>query len=416
MGIRYARPPVLMHDVIDDLDGVIRLLRAQAPYTPLGGWYSPGADPHARTRPMWFQNDWVHDTFFAPGSELFLRHEGYLEAAKAFYDAEVVEPHSVYVNLMTSIADGGPAHTDNPRFHGRDRTNTPMWLLRCMLWSGLFDDHEILQATAIWWLNDVEGGGLHYWPNGPDVPPEQHFGQMANTALFGDNHGMFHQVGPVGPFDHGTPLVTPSATLAPAGDDWVVTDHGDEVYRATLDAIRVSVLWKADVYRSAAERDARSADPLSMDDVAEVFNGDLEQRGVAQRLDLARIDDPAVRGRHRPGVSRGRPRASPDVRVRLRTRSTRPEQCRSSISLGVPASTDSRWSGREAVRHASGVGEGGPTRPVADDPCSQALMPLGQLHHVVTRGHVQVCPPAIGVFGPELLDQDAKRQLRWLRE
>lgn len=297
MGIRNAKPPVLMHDVIGDLDAVIQVLESQAPYTPLGGWYNPGADPHAQTRPMWFQNDWVHDTFAAPGSDLFLRHQGYLDAARTFYDAEVVEPHSVYVNLMTSIADGGPAHTDNPRFHGRDRTNTPMWLLRCMLWSGLFNDYEILQGTAIWWLNDVEGGGLYYWPDGPDAPPEHHVGNMANTALFGDNHGMFHQVGPIGPFDDGTPLVTPSATLAPAGDgsvDWVITDHGAEAFRATLDTIRVSVLWKADVYRTAAERDARRANALSMDDVAQVFNDDLARRGDAQRLDLERADDPAL--------------------------------------------------------------------------------------------------------------------------
>ena len=51
MGIRYSKPPVLMRDVLGDLDAAVRLLESQAPYTPLGGWYSPGADPHARTRP-----------------------------------------------------------------------------------------------------------------------------------------------------------------------------------------------------------------------------------------------------------------------------------------------------------------------------------------------------------------------------
>jgi hypothetical protein len=37
---------------------------------------------------------------------------------------------------------------------------------------------------------------------------------MANTALVGDNHRMFHQVEPVGPFDAGTRLVSASAELA----------------------------------------------------------------------------------------------------------------------------------------------------------------------------------------------------------
>ena len=297
MGIRYSKPPVLMHDVIDDLDAVTALLESQAPYTPLGGWYSPGADPHARTRPMWFQNDWVHDTFEAEGSDLFLRHQGYIDAAKEFYVVEVVEPQSVYVNLMAAIAEGGPAHTDNPRFHGRDRTNTPMWVLRVMLWSGLFDRFEIVQATAIWWMNDVdEGGGLLYWPNGPDEPPVEHAHSMANTALFGDNHGMFHQVAPTGPFDEGTRLVTPSATLAPAGgaggsNTWVVTDHGEVCFRAPLDTIRVSVLWKADVYATAAERDHRKVHTLSWDEVADTFNDDLARRGSSVRFDPNRADD-----------------------------------------------------------------------------------------------------------------------------
>ena len=294
--MKYSDPPQLLHDVVD-VGAAVRLLEAEAPYTPLGGWYNPGADPHARTRPMWFQNDWVHDDYAAEGSDLFLHHPRYLAAAQAFYDAEVIEPHSVYVNLMAAIDAGGPAHTDNPRFQGRDRTNTPMWLLRAMLWSELFGAHEIVQATAIWWLDDVEGGGLRFWPDGPDQPHREHVGSMANTALLGDNHRMFHQVGRVGPFDRGTRLVTPSAELAPAGDgtgDWVVTDHDEEAYRAPLAAYRVSVLWKADVYRDATDRAERTAARLSMGDVARTFNDDLAQRGATIRLDPAHPDDPAV--------------------------------------------------------------------------------------------------------------------------
>ncbi len=299
MGIRYAKPPVFMTDVIDDVAAVRRLLESTAPYAPLGGWYSPGADPDARTKPMWFRDDWVHDDHAAAGADLFLRHPGYIEAAKEFYDAEVIEPQSVYVNLMVAIAEGGPAHTDNPRFHGRDRTNTPMWLLRCMLWSGLFDPYEIVQATAIWWMDDVaEGGGLLYWPDGPDHPPTEHVGAMANTALLGDNHGMFHQVAPIGPFDGETRRISPRATLAPDTDgsgEWVVQDHGEVLLRGPLETFRVSVLWKADVYATAAERDRRQGDRLSMQDVADTFADDLARRGSAVRFDPARIDDPALK-------------------------------------------------------------------------------------------------------------------------
>lgn len=296
--LRYADPPVLLTGVLHDVEEAVRVLAQEAPYPPLGGWYSPGADPRAKTRPMWFRNDWVHADYKAPGAELFLDHPAYIQAAKDFYDAEVVEPQSIYVNLMVAINAGGPAHTDNPRFHGRERTNTPMWLLRLMLWSGLFDDFEIVQATAIWWLNDVEGGGLYYWPKGPGEPPEHHVGNMANTALLGDNHGMFHQVAPIGPATDETLRVTPMAQLAPSEDDpsvWVVTDHDEEVFRAPLRDYRMSVLWKADVYPTAGERDRRRANPLSMADVERVFNRDLERQKTSTRFDLGRLDDPAMR-------------------------------------------------------------------------------------------------------------------------
>lgn len=295
--IRYSKPPVLLRGVVEDIGEVVRLLERNAPYTPLGGWYRPGVDLDAATSPMWFQNDWVHADLRVDGAELFLFHERVIQAARDFYDAEVIAPHSVYVNLMAAIEKGGPAHTDNPRFHGRDRSNTPMWLLRTMLWSGLFDRYAIVQATSIWWMNDVEGGGLLYWPDGPDQPPREHAGDMMNTALVGDNHGMFHQVGPVGPFDGGTRLVTPRAELAPAADgsgEWAVTDRGEVRFRAPLERYRVSVLWKADVYRDEAERRRRMADSLSIPDVVRRFDRDLEERRAGVRLDPDRLGDPGL--------------------------------------------------------------------------------------------------------------------------
>lgn len=90
-----------------------------------------------------------------------------------------------------------------------------MWLLRSMLWSGLCDRWEIVESTAIGWLNDVEEGGLACRAEGPDEPPRPHVGNMANTARVDDNHRMFHQVERVGPFGGGTRRVTPRAELAP---------------------------------------------------------------------------------------------------------------------------------------------------------------------------------------------------------
>ncbi len=295
--IHYADPPILLHDVFDDVEPVRRLLERAAPHTPLGGWYRPDAELDVPTSPMWFQNDFVHDTLHLEGSDIFLHNPRYIEAAKRFYNATVVRPHSVYVNMMAALDRAGPAHTDNPRFQGRDRSNTPMWLLRSMLWSGLFDQWAITQATAIWWMNDVEGGAFLYWPDGPDEPPKSHDASMANTALLGDNHGMFHQVGPVGPYENGTLLVTPRAELGPAADtsgDWVVMDRQTEAYRAPLERFRVSVLWKADIYPDQDEERRQKSTNLSIADVIEVFNRDLEAKGAEFRMTADTVEDPLV--------------------------------------------------------------------------------------------------------------------------
>ena len=296
--IHYSAPPILLKNVIKDLKLVEDLLKRNAPYTPLGGWYAAGSpETDAPTSALWFQNDWVHANLKVEGSDLFLAHEGVIDASKKFYDAEVIIPHSLYVNVMVAISEAGPAHTDNPRFQGRSRENTPMWLLRAMLWSGLFDEWSIVQATSIWWMNDVEGGALRYWPNGPQAPPEEHVGRMANTALVGDNHGMFHQVGPIGPFDHGTRRVTSRAEFSPADDgsgEWEVTDRGEVHFRAPLDAYRVSVLWKADVYPNEEERRRQCATSLSVREVERIFNKDLTKRKADFRFDAERLEDPAL--------------------------------------------------------------------------------------------------------------------------
>jgi hypothetical protein len=313
--MRWAAEPIRLDNVIENLDGVHGLLERNAPYTPLGGWYRPGTETGAAIRPLWFQNDWVHADLCVEGADLFLFHERTMQAARDFYGAGVVIPHSVYVNLMIALDRAGPAHTDNPRFCGRDRSNTPMWLLRSMLWSGLFDDETITQATSIWWMNDVEGGGFLYWPQGPGHPPREYVGSMANTALVGDNHGMFHQVAPVGPFDRDDLRVTAAAELAPASDgsgDWCVIDRGSVRHRAPLQDYRVSVLWKADVYRDEEEHAQMQSRSLSLQEVCERFRADLAERGIDVRFDEEDLGNPATAATIAPHY----PEASPSGALR----------------------------------------------------------------------------------------------------
>ena len=79
--LSYANPPLILRDVFPNTKHVQDLLATHAPYTPLGGWYN-GADPHAKTRPMWFQNDWVTTHTSAEGSEIFLHNDTYIEQSK----------------------------------------------------------------------------------------------------------------------------------------------------------------------------------------------------------------------------------------------------------------------------------------------------------------------------------------------
>ncbi len=88
-----------------------------------------------------------------------------------------------------------------------------------------------------------------------------------------------------------------SAELAPAKDgsgDWLVTERGREAYRAPFDRFRASVLWKADVYPSEGERRRVEHDLLSLEEVVRIFGEDLAARGADLRVDLDRLDDPAL--------------------------------------------------------------------------------------------------------------------------
>ncbi|MFP6565180.1 MAG: hypothetical protein VCC68_11950 [Myxococcota bacterium] len=50
--LHEARPPSLLSDVIDNLGAVRALLEANAPYTPLGGWYRPDQENDQATSPL----------------------------------------------------------------------------------------------------------------------------------------------------------------------------------------------------------------------------------------------------------------------------------------------------------------------------------------------------------------------------
>jgi len=138
-------------------------------------------------------------------------------------------------------------------------------------------------VVAVFFKN--KDGGFEYLPDGPGAPSKIHEGDIFNTAVMGDNDRMFHRVRPVGrPEDGLLPNMTLDTRLEHlGGDDWRIAD--DEATRASFsyDSLRISVSWKAQVFRDRDEQtlvDEHRGD-MAFQAVLDRFYGDLEARGIA---------------------------------------------------------------------------------------------------------------------------------------
>ncbi len=289
------RPPVAVDRVLDDPTLVRRLVEANAPYEPVQRYFanpqeqqvlsqkSEGGDGSASlfVAPI-FRGDWAYDEPIVDGVEPILHSEVLAEAARKVFDGALVRPQMVYSNLTLPIPDYDVGHTDVPAFRGIDRTQYPIWFLVTMGRSGLFEPWRVSIATAVSWWYEGEGGSFTYWPDGPDaapctVPP------TPNTAVVGDNDFMFHRADGTGPagttFRRGMSLDSTLTWLG--GDDWAVVDGESELLRASFADIRVSVSWKAQVFRDDAELKVYEdhSDDLDFDEVLDQLIADAAKRG-----------------------------------------------------------------------------------------------------------------------------------------
>jgi len=230
----------------------------------------------------WFRGDWAYDRPLVDGVEVFLANAAFRDAAaKLFGGAAEIRPQIVYVNCFAPIPAFDRGHVDVPAFRGIDRTRHPIWLLALMLRSGLFEAWRIPIATGVACYYAGPGGGLTYWPEGPERPPVRR-PALPNTAVVGDNDRMLHRVEAVGP--EGTRFMkglTLDSELAWTGEDWAITDAGRTLASFPFEAVRVSVSWKAQVLRTPdeARRLDDHSDDLTLDRVVEGFCADLARRG-----------------------------------------------------------------------------------------------------------------------------------------
>lgn len=296
MGVTAPRPPVTIPRVFEDPTIVDRLIDAHQPYWPVQRYMAnraeyatlsggrAGADPGAAmpVAPV-FRGDWAFNGEVAAGVDEVLHHPPFLDAAQQLFDAQLVRPHTVYVNLTWQLPfPQGRGHVDIPAFRGVDRTWVPVTFLTLMGLSGLFEAERVKVATAVAWFYRGADGGFEYWPDGAEAPSVVHEGSIHNSAVMGDNDFMWHRVRPTGRPEDGMVTLDLDDELTRVDETtWAIRHEGAPVASFERDALRVSLSWKADVFDSEEDRQRHDEhlDDLSMDEVLERFRHDLATRG-----------------------------------------------------------------------------------------------------------------------------------------
>jgi hypothetical protein len=245
------RAPVAVDRAVDDPAAFRRTVEALAPYWPVQRYFANSAEYAALSgddaaRPMVvapiFRGNWATEGKPVPGAEAFLAPAPFVRAARELFDAEIVRPHNVYVNLTWQLPFAqGAGHTDVPAFYGFERKDHPITFLTIMGLSGLFEDVRVKVATAVAWFYAGPDGGFEYWPDGPDRPSRIHEGAIENTAIVGDNDFMWHRVRPTGRPADGMARLSLDSELAFDGGEWAVRDAGKTLGRFGWDALRVSL-------------------------------------------------------------------------------------------------------------------------------------------------------------------------------
>jgi len=237
-------------------------------------------------RTNYFREEYAYERPLIDGIEGFLRFEGFLEAARRLYGAELVEPNIVYANLLVPGQELA-VHTDVPEFRGIHRKKDPQWLIVAMHHSGLFDRWRIRIATAVAWFGRPQGGEFVFYPDGaweqPVALPVKH-----NTAILLDTDSVFHGVDRVTEAREPMPDLEAGMQLVYDGDGRWHVGRGEQVLaRYGWDDLRFSISWKAYCYRDAAEqrRVHEHQEDLSRQQVLDVLIEDLRKRGrVGPRL------------------------------------------------------------------------------------------------------------------------------------
>ena len=272
--------PIRIEPAFERREQIRAMFERHAPYRTLAA-YAPegirGASREETKRPVpWFRGDWaLNGKSLVAGAESILHNKKFIEAAKTMFETSYVCPQFVAVNINGPMP-ACSTHLDNPSFYGITRVDYPLPILRVMGFSGLFDEWRVVQASAISWFYEGAGGNFDYWPDGLDGPMLSEQPPFGNVALMSDNDQLYHRLGPIGNGNAELPQMSASATIQPDGDNkWTILEKGEVCATYPSDAIRFSVLWKAEV------RDEGSKPRnLTLARTMEIFVADLRHKGI----------------------------------------------------------------------------------------------------------------------------------------
>jgi hypothetical protein len=277
--------PVLVDPAFDDPNEILDLIYRNAPYQQTAARFASSGRSSAPPEP-WFRGTLAAmEEPLVEGALPALANPRFIEGAMESFQAEIVRPLSVTINLHAPM-EAGKKHTDTPFFRGViDRR---LGALRYPMGaSGLFKHWEVQVASAIAWFYTGAGGDLDYWAAGPDEPFSTIAATRSNIAMVSDNEHMFHRVQAIGNPEEYLPqgVTDLNMLLWKTSGGWEIrgTHGGDFAYSDSQ--IRTSLLWKAYVFEdAAAERAFDTHDnDLTPEMIVDIFSADLTRRGVPFR-------------------------------------------------------------------------------------------------------------------------------------
>ena len=292
---RIAKP-IRIEPTFDDRGFVRALFDRHGPYRAVAAYLPDGSDDSVDPRPVDAVNPWFRDTWALGGKVLvddakeILGNLRFLAAAQALFPSARIVPKLVVVNVNASMPAGVP-HVDVPVFRGATRLNYSLRLLMAMGASGLFERWRVIEVGAIAWFYDGPGGGFDYWPDGPTAPMQTESPPFGNVAIVADTDRMYHRIGQIGPPDAMLPRMSANADIRLDADGgWSIFDQNECRARYPREAMRLSVVWKADVRPGGST--SVEVDPLTTPHILRIFQQDLRQRGVPCATDVSLLQDP----------------------------------------------------------------------------------------------------------------------------